>query len=193
MRVLIACEYSGILRDAFTRAGHYAVSCDLLESESPGSHYTGDIFEFLKKAGDDFDLMIAHPPCTYLARAQAYLVARDEERRKLKDEAIEFVRSLLAVNIPRIAIENPIGFLSTELRKPDQIIYPWWFGDPYRKDICLWTKNLPPLMATCYSTERKSMENHVNSRMSREERRKRKSKFFPGVAEAMALQWGSLK
>jgi len=188
MNVLVACEYSGIVRDAFTRAGHYAMSADYEPTMSPGNHYQGDVFDIIKLK--HWDLLIAHPPCTYLCKAQLFRCVPNSERSLSQALAVDFVRRLLYCDIERIAIENPIGILSTVLRKPDQICYPWQFGDGYRKDICLWLKNLPPLLPTKLSPGRKSVSNHVNSRMSQALKSKIKSKFFVGVAEAMASQWG---
>lgn len=187
MKVLVACEYSGIVRDAFTAAGHYAMSADLEPSMSPGNHYQGDVFNIIDL--EKWDLLIAHPPCTYLCKAQLFLCVPGSLRYQNQLDAVAFVRRLLSVNIEKIAVENPIGILSTVLRKPNQIVYPWQFGDPYRKDICLWTKNLPPLLPTTLSPGRKSVSNHVNSRMSPALKSKIKSRFFKGVAEAMASQW----
>lgn len=186
MKILIACEYSGIVSSAFRSLGHAVTSCDLLPSECSGQHYQGNVFDIIN---DGWDMMIAHPPCTYLCRAQIFRLQRESGRQAKSDDAIEFVRRLYDSNVPRIAIENPIGLLSTKWKKPSQIVFPWFFGDPYRKDICLWLKNLPPLIASGYSTKRKSVCNHVNSRMSQEQKSKIKSKFFPGVAAAMAQQW----
>ena len=187
MNVLIGCEYSGIVRDAFARAGHYAMSADFEPTMSPGNHYQGDVFDIitLKK----WDLFIGFPPCTYLCKAQLFKCVPGSERAKSQALAIDFVRRLLALPIEKIAIENPIGILSTVYRKPDQICYPWQFGDGYRKDICLWLKNLPPLLPTTLSPGRRSVSNHVNSRMSQALKSKIKSKFFVGIADAMASQW----
>lgn len=142
MRVLVACEYSGRVRDAFTRLGHFALSCDLLPTESPGLHWTGDVFDVIDKG---WDLMIAHPPCTYLSVSGMHWTTRGLRDPKLTDDALEFVRRLMDAPIPRIAIENPISVISSRIRKPDQIIHPWWFGDDASKQTCLWLKNLPCL------------------------------------------------
>lgn len=187
MEVLVACEYSGIVRDAFTRAGHYAMSCDFEPTMSAGNHYQGDVFDIIDLR--KWDLLIAHPPCTFLCRAQMFKCVPGSPRFISQVSAIDFVRRLSAADIDKICIENPIGILSTVFRKPEQIVYPWQFGDPYRKDICLWLKNLPPLLPTTLSPGRKSVSNHVNSRMSQAVKTKIKSKFFVGVAEAMASQW----
>src|SRR5574337_1850262 len=142
MKVLVACEFSGVVREAFTRRGHYAVSCDYLPSDLPGIHYQGDVRDLLNKG---WDLMIAHPPCTYLASSGLHWNARRPERAALTEEALEFVKILMEAPIERIAIENPIGCISTRIRKPDQIIQPWMFGDDASKATCLWLKNLPLL------------------------------------------------
>lgn len=143
MRVLVACEFSGIVRDAFIALGHDAVSCDLLETERKGPHFKGDIFELL--IDDTFDLMVAFPPCTHLAISGA----RWFKQKQIEQvEAIEFFIRLALQPIARIAIENPIGIMSTHYRKPDQIIQPWQFGHGETKATCLWLKNLPPLKST---------------------------------------------
>src|SRR5262249_51190785 len=134
MRVLVACEFSGIVRDAFSARGHHAVSCDLIESERPGPHYLGNVLNLLN---DGWDLMIAHPPCTHLAVSGARWFA---ERQGLQELALAFVRDLLNAPIPRLALENPVGVISTYIRKPDQIIQPWQFGHPESKKTCLWLK-----------------------------------------------------
>ena len=145
MRVLIACEYSGRVRDAFLTLGHDAMSCDLLPSESDkGPHYQGDVREVL---GDGWDLMIAHPPCTHLAVSGARHFAA-KQSSGVQDEALEFVRMLLSAPIPKIALENPVSIISTHIRKPDQIIQPFWFGHDARKTTCLWLKGLPKLTPT---------------------------------------------
>lgn len=187
MKVLVACEYSGIVSDAFRSLGHNVTSCDLLPSESlsPDQHYTGDVFDLLPGT---WDMIIAFPPCTYLCRAQAHLL-KSPERYQKDLEAIEFVRRLWLQPADKIAIENPIGFLSTKFLKPSQITSFNNFGDPYSKDICLWLKNLPKLQATNIIQGTKKVSNHVNSRMSQALKSKIKSKFFPGIAKAMAAQW----
>jgi len=142
MRVLVACEFSGVVRDAFLKRGHDAVSCDLLPSDSPlGSHYRGDVLDIID---DGWDMMIAHPPCTYLSVAgNAWL--NQPGRLELRDEAYSFVRCLARARIPKICIENPVGFLNSHWRKPDQIIHPYYFGDAKLKRTCLWLKGLSPL------------------------------------------------
>jgi site-specific DNA-cytosine methylase len=142
MRVLIACEFSGIVREAFRAKGHDAWSCDLLETEIPGQHIQGDVLEVLERG---WDLMIAHPPCTHLAVSGARWFINKKEEQK---QALDFVRKLLETPIERIALENPISVISSHIRKPDQIIQPWQFGHGETKATCLWLKNLPKLVPT---------------------------------------------
>lgn len=198
MRVLVACEYSGTVRDAFIRAGHDAVSCDLLDTESPGPHFKGDVCRLL---WDPWDLMIAHPPCTYLSSSGMHWTTRGFRDPKLTDEAVEFVKMLLSAPIDRIALENPIGVLSTRVSKPTQIIHPYQFGDDASKATCLWLKNLPPLMPTQMVEPRivngkKRWGNQCDSGQNKlgpsEDRWKKRSETFYGIAEAMAQQWGTL-
>lgn len=181
MRVLIACEYSGIVRDAFAARGHYAVSCDLLPTEQPGNHHPGDVREILHSG---WDLMIAHPPCTHLAVSGARWW---KEKQEEQAQALDFVRLLLDAPIPKIALENPISIISTAIRKPDQIIQPWQFGHGETKATCLWLKNLPPLMATAIVEGR---EARVHRMPPGPNRWKERSRTFPGIAAAMAAQWG---
>ena len=144
MKILIACEYSGAVRDAFIAKGHEAMSCDLLPTDAPGPHYQGDVFDIIN---DGWDMMIAHPPCTHLAvSGAAHFKAKRESG--VQQEALEFVRRLLNSNIQRIALENPISIISSNIRKPEQIIQPWMFGHPEQKATCLWLKNLPNLVET---------------------------------------------
>jgi hypothetical protein len=147
MKVLVACEFSGVVRDAFTAAGHDAMSCDLLDSETPGKHYKGDVLDTLfgQDNGYEWDLIIAHPPCTYLASSGARWWPR---RLDEQADALSFVYKICTAPCQRIAIENPVGRLSAEFRKPDQIIQPWQFGHPEWKTTCLWLKGLPPLVPT---------------------------------------------
>jgi hypothetical protein len=142
IRVLIACEYSGVVRDAFRKLGHDAMSCDLLPTEVPGPHYAGNVLDILN---DGFDLMVAHPPCTHLAVSGARWF---KDKRKEQEESLAFVRALMAAPIPRKAIENPVSIISSRIRKPTQVIQPWWFGDPAFKATCLWLDGLPPLTHT---------------------------------------------
>lgn len=188
LRVLIACECSGQVRSAVESLGHFAMSCDLKPSKSPGHHYQGDIFDVID---DDWDLMIGFPPCTFLAKVQIWRYGKEPGRAEKRDDAVDFVRRLMSSKIEHIALENPSGFLSYGLRPSNQLVRPWWFGDPYDKEINLWTKNLPPLMATCYSPFRKSLRNHVNGRMSQDLKSEIKSswKYFPGMSRALADQF----
>lgn len=142
MRVLIACEFSGTVRDAFRALGHDAMSCDLLPTEAPGPHYCGDVRDVL---GAGWDLMVAHPPCTHLAVSGARWF---KDKRAEQAEALDFVRLLMAAPIPRIAIENPVSVISSRIRKPDQTIQPWQFGHGETKATCLWLQELPKLTAT---------------------------------------------
>lgn len=179
-RVLVACEFSGIVRDAFTELGAAAVSCDLLPTERRGPHYQGDVRTILN---DGWDMMIAHPPCTYLAVSGARWFAT---RAKEQEEALAFVRLLLEASIPRIALENPVSIISTRIRRPDQIIQPWQFGHGETKATCLWLKNLPKLIPTKIVDGR---QNRVHRLPPGENRWKERSRTLPGVAEAMAEQW----
>ena len=182
MRVLVACEYSGRVRDAFRAIGHDAVSCDLLPTEAPGPHYVGDVREILRYG---WDLMIAHPPCTHLAVSGArWFHAKQREQA----EALDFVRLLLDAPIPRIALENPVSIISSRIRKPDQVIQPWQFGHGETKATCLWLKNLPMLNATNIVPGR---EPRVHRMGPSHDRWKERSRTFSGVAKAMAEQWGS--
>jgi site-specific DNA-cytosine methylase len=182
--VLVACEFSGIVRDAFARRGHDAWSCDLLPTERPGNHIQGDV---LKIKDGDWQLLIAFPPCTHLAVSGARWF---KEKQVEQREAILFFMMLADLNIPRIAIENPIGIMSTIWRKPDQIIQPWQFGHGETKATCLWLKNLLLLEPT----------NIVEGRIARvhrmppgPDRWKNRSRTYEGIAEAMAEQWGTLR
>ncbi len=183
MKVLIACEFSGIVRDAFIRHGHDAMSCDLLPTESPGPHYQGDVMDIIN---DRWDMMIAHPPCTNIAVCGAKHFWYKQEQQKL---AIEFFMFLVNSNIQKIAIENPIGIMSTRFRKPDQYIQPWQYGHGETKKTCLWLKNLPLLKPTNIVTGR---ENRIWKMSPSPERGKLRSVFYMGIAEAMATQWGIL-
>lgn len=183
MRVLVACEFSGRVRDAFIQRGHEAMSCDLLPTESPGPHYQGDVRDLLN---DTWDLMIAHPPCTHLAVSGARWF---KYKQKEQAEALEFVRTLLDANIPRIALENPVSVISSRIRKPDQVIQPWQFGHGETKTTCLWLKNLPKLVPTNIVEGR---ENRIHKMPDSKNQAKLRSLTYTGIAEAMADQWGSL-
>ena len=183
MRVLVACEYSGIVRDAFAALGHDAWSCDLLPSESPSLfHIQGDALEVVR---DGWDLMIAHPPCTHLAVSGARWF---KEKATEQAEALEFVRALMAAPVDRIAIENPISVISSRIRKPDQIIQPWHFGHGETKATCLWLKGLPRLTPTNVVPGR---EARVHFMSPGPDRWKERSRTYPGIADAMARQWGA--
>jgi hypothetical protein len=192
MRVLIACEYSGAVRDAFLARGHDALSCDLLPSETPGPHYQGDVRDIL---GDGWDLMVAHPPCTHLAVSGARWFP---DKQAEQAEALDFVRLLLGAPVPRIALENPVSIISSRIRKPDQIIQPWQFGHEATKTTCLWLKGLPKLVPTNIvgkgarhvTKSGKSLPQWYNLPPSAD-RWKIRSATFQGIADAMADQWGN--
>jgi len=188
MKVLIACEFSGIVREAFIKKGYDAISCDLLDTEIPGPHYKGDIRDILN-AG--WDLMIAHPPCTHLAVSGARWF---KDKQKEQAEALEFIKLLLNAPIEKICLENPISIISTHIRKPDQIIQPWMFGHPESKATCLWLKNLPKLIPTNVLPKQKVWNNQTPSGQNKlgpsENRWKERSKTYTGIANAMAEQWG---
>lgn len=186
MRVLVACEYSGRVRQAFRALGHDAWSCDLYEPAEDGSpwHLSGDAVRIAREGG--WDMMIAHPPCTHLAVSGARWW-KDKEREQA--EALDFVRSLMNAPIVRIAIENPVSRISTAIRKPDQIIQPWMFGHGETKATCLWLKNLPPLTATNIVPGR---EAKVHRMSPGPDRWKERSRTYQGIADAMAAQWGTL-
>jgi site-specific DNA-cytosine methylase len=183
LKILVACEFSGVVRNAFARKGHDAWSCDLLPSETEGNHYQGDVRDLLD---DGWDLMIAHPPCTHLAVSGARWFKEKQQEQK---EALEFVRILLDAPIQHIALENPVSVISSRIRKPDQIIQPWQFGHGETKATCLWLKNLPKLEPTKIVEGR---ENRVHRMPPGENRWRERSRTYPGIAEAMANQWGSV-
>jgi len=190
MKVLIACEFSGTVRDAFLARGHDAWSCDLLPSETKGPHIQGDVCKIIKKG---WDLMIAHPPCTHLAVSGARYF---KQKQKEQAEALDFVRLLLNAPIDKIALENPVSIISSKIRKPDQIIQPWMFGHPESKKTCLWLKNLPLLTETnrlqlpssgVWENQTPSGQNKLGPSA---DRWKLRSKTYDGIAKAMAEQWG---
>jgi site-specific DNA-cytosine methylase len=183
MRVLVACEFSGIVRDAFISKGHEAVSCDMLPSEREGPHIQGDVLKVLK---DGWDLMIAHPPCTHLAVSGARWFKDKQDEQK---EALKFVQALLEAPIAHIALENPVSIISTHIRKPDQIIQPWQFGHGETKATCLWLKDLPPLKPTNIVEGRKGVVHHMSPGPNRWRER---SRTYTGIAEAMAEQWSNM-
>ena len=180
LKILIACEFSGIVREAFKSKGWNAWSCDLLDTEIPGNHYKGNVFDIIN---DGFDMMIAHPPCTHLAVSGARWF-KDKQTEQVK--ALEFVRLLMNAPITRIALENPISIISSRIRKPDQIIQPWQFGHGETKATCLWLKNLPLLKPTNVVDGR---EQRIFKMPPSEDRWKKRSRTYPGIAEAMATQW----
>ena len=182
MRVLIACEFSGIVRDAFIAAGHDAVSCDLLPTESPGPHIICDAVTCAYQPGR-WDLMIAHPPCTHLAVSGARWF---KDKQDEQASALQLVRDLMASPIDRIALENPVSIISSRIRKPDQIIQPWQFGHGETKATCLWLKNLPKLVPTDIVPGR---EAKVHRAPPSPDRWKIRSRTYPGIAKAMAAQW----
>lgn len=204
MRVLIACEFSGAVRDAFIGGGHDAMSCDLLPNKTPGPHYQGSVMDILN---DGWDLMIAHPPCTYLTLTgnkwfKPEYAARFPTRHKDREDAVEFFMALANAPIPKIAIENPIGVMSSRYRKPNQIIQPWEYGHETTKATCLWLKGLPSLMPTNVVSKGEVVISKSGNRMSRWYyetskitlkgglRAKARSVTFQGIADAMAAQWG---
>lgn len=192
MRVLIACEYSGRVREAFRARGHDAWSCDYLPAEDGSPyHHQGDCLRFAETSGP-WDLMIAHPPCTYLAASGLHWNKRRPERQAQTEEALGFVRQLLGLPIPRIALENPIGCISTHIRKPDQIIQPWQFGEDASKATCLWLQGLP-LLASTKVIRRERYANQTASGQNRlppsPDRWKERSRTYQGIADAMAAQW----
>ena len=181
MRVLVACEYSGRVRDAFRALGHDAMSCDLLPTEVQGPHYEGDVFDIID---DGWDLMIAHPPCTHLAVSGARWF---KDKLAEQAEALAFVRRLLDAPIPRIALENPISIISSRICRPDQIIQPWQFGHGETKATCLWLKGLRLLEPTNVVDGR---EARVHKMSPSPDRWKERSRTYEGIAAAMADQWG---
>jgi len=204
MKVLIACEYSGTVRDAFINKGHDAISCDLLPSERPGPHYQGNVLDIINNG---YDLMIAHPPCTYLAVVGMPNNKRQPERLQKTIEALEFVTTLWTCNIPKICIENPVSVLSTRFKKPSQVIQPYFFGHNDIKTTCLWLKNLPrlngrievaankknflPQPYKVYPSGRKQyFVEMIADQSPRHLRGLMKAKTFQGIANAMANQWG---
>lgn len=197
MRVLVACEYSGIVRDAFIARGHDAISCDLLPTDKPGAHYEGSVFDIID---DGFDLMIAHPPCTYLCVAGLHYSKKDPIRMAKTLEAVEFFKRLYHAPINKICIENPVGYLSTVFRKPDQIVDPFNFGVPERKKTCLWLRGLPKLEHT-NTVEVKPAKTIIRKSGSKKgqpynyywrqgKSAHDRSRTFQCIANAMAEQWG---
>nr|BAR25839.1 putative DNA methylase [uncultured Mediterranean phage uvMED] len=194
MRVLIACEYSGRVRDAFLSRGHEALSCDFLATDAPGPHYQGDVADLIEP--DRWDLMVAFPPCTYLAASGMHWTTRGLRDPALTEDALAFVKFLMEAPVPRIALENPVGCISSRIRKPDQYIHPWQFGHPHSKKTCLWLKNLKPLehTKTLPLPEGGRWENQTPSGQNnlgpKADRWKVRSMTYLGIASAMANQWG---
>jgi len=193
MRVLVACEFSGVVRDAFTARGHFAVSCDLMPSEKPGHHYMGDVRDIIQEG---WDLMVCHPPCTYLSSSGLHWNTKRPERASRTEDALDFVRMFLDAPVEKIALENPVGCISSRVRKPDQIIQPWQFGHPESKAICLWLKGLPLLQYTDVLSlpESGRWDNQTPSGQNKlgpsENRWMERSRTYSGIATAMAKQWG---
>jgi len=202
MKILVACEYSGAVRDEFIAKGHDAISCDILPTDVPGPHYQGDVNDILS---DNWDMIIAHPPCTYLTvtgnrwfNIEKY-GDKARQRHLDREEAVNFFMLFANANCDKIAIENPVGVISTRWRKPDQIINPYQFGDPFEKKTCLWLKDLPLLQPTNIvepppRTEYKSGKTMPSwyadaVKLPKAERSKLRSKTFPGIAKAIANQW----
>ena len=195
MKVLVACEYSGTVRDAFRARGHDAMSCDLLPTDVPGPHYQGDVFDVIN---DGWDLMIAHPPCTYLSVSGMHWTTRGLRDPQLTEDALIFVKRLMDAPINKIAIENPISVISSRIRKPEQIITPYQFGHDASKKTCLWLKNLPPLRPTNFVEPRivngkprwgNQTDSGQNKLAPSADRWKIRSETYKGIAEAMASQW----
>lgn len=180
-KVIIACEFSGVVRDAFLRAGHDAISCDLLPTESSGPHILGDIRDVDLSS---YDILIAHPPCTHLAVSGARWF---KDKQVEQAEALDFVQYLLDAQVDKIALENPVSIISSRIRKPDQIIQPWMFGHPEQKTTCFWLKNLPKLEPTNIVEGR---EQRIWKLPPSPDRWKLRSITYTGIAEAMATQWG---
>ena len=194
MKILVACEYSGTVRDAFIKLGHDAMSCDILPTDVPGKHYQGDVLDIIN---DGWDLMIAHPPCTYLSNAGArFLYPKgilNEDRLAKGLEAKEFFMKLYNANIPKICVENPIPSKVYALPDYTQTIQPYEYGHPFKKRTCLWLKGLPKLVPTNIVNERQSSKvpgNWFNK--GGKDRQKNRAKTFEGIADAMAQQWGSV-
>jgi hypothetical protein len=191
VKVLVACEFSGIVREAFANLGHTAISCDLLPNEKTGNqfHYQGDVRDIIDKG---WDLMIAHPPCTYTCVSGNGTYAGTKKR----EEGIEFFRMFLEAPIPRIAIEHPVSVISTAIRPPDQYIQPWQFGHPESKKTGLWLKNLPKLTPTNILPMQERWDNQTPSGQNKigpsADRWKERSRTYQGIADAMAQQWGNL-
>lgn len=196
MKVLVACEFSGVVRDAFAARGHDSWSCDLLPSDRPGQHIQGDVLEVL---GDGWDLLVAFPPCTYLCSSGLHWNKRRPERAAMTEQALDFVRALLEAPVPRIALENPIGCISSRIRRPDQVVQPWQFGEDASKATCLWLVGLPPLRPTDVlpggrkARRANQTASGQNKLAPSPDRWKLRSQTYRGIAEAMAEQWGGAR
>jgi hypothetical protein len=195
MKILVSCEYSGIVRDSFIRIGHDAISCDLLPSDRPGPHYQGNVLDIIN---DGFDLMIAHPPCTMLCNSSVRWLVNNQNRYKEMLKACDFFNALKNCNIPRICIENPIPhkYAKNLIGEYTQIIQPWMFGHPETKATCLWLKNLPKLVETNNVKQEmlalpKKDRNRIHYMSPSKDRWKLRSTTFSGIGEAMANQWGN--
>lgn len=195
-KILVACEFSGIVRDEFIRAGHDAVSCDIEPSERPGPHLQCDVLTVLDRG---WDMMIAFPPCKYLALSGLHWNTKRPWRAALTEQALDFVRALMAAPIPHIAIENSVGKISTAIMQPAQVVHPWHFGDLANKRTCLWLFNLPRLVPTSdirggrgvrMPNQTASGQNRIGESKARE---KLRSRTYPGIARAMADQWGKVQ
>jgi len=196
MKVLVGCEYSGKVRQAFRDIGHDAWSCDLLPSDDGSNyHIQGDVVTLLN---DGWDLAVFHPPCTYLSVSGMHWTTRGLRDPQLTEDALIFVQTLLNAPIPKIALENPVSVISSRIRKPDQIIQPWWFGDDASKKTCLWLKNLPPLQPTNMlngdnKTRRANQTASGQNKLApSKDRWKKRSETYQGIANAMAAQWGGI-
>jgi hypothetical protein len=193
-RILVACEHSGRVRDAFKARGWDATSCDLEPSDTPGQHYTGDVRDII---GDGWDALIAFPPCTYLCASGMHWTTRGLRDARLTDDALDLVRLLLDAPVPHVALENPVGVISTRIRKPDCIVQPWHFGEPESKTTCLWLRGLPVLKPTNVLPVPTSgrWRNQTASGQNRlspgPHRARERSKTYRGIAAAMADQWGA--
>lgn len=201
MNILIACEFSGVVRDAFIARGHNAMSCDILPTDVPGPHYQGDVLGILDWG---WDMMVAFPPCTYLCTTgnkwmKPEFVDRFPDRSKQRQDAIEFFLNLYNAEIPKIVVENPVGVMSSVFRKLDQYVHPFHFGEPHSKKTGLWLRGLLPLVPTevvapemyTYKNGKRDPVWHVKSmKLPPEERMKFRSSTFQGIADAMAEQWG---
>lgn len=185
MKILIGCEFSGLVRDAFIELGHDAVSCDIIPSEKPNNKHIQD--DILNHLNESWDMMLAFPPCTYLCNSGARWMYEEKGRELKQEKALEFVNILMDADIDKIMIENPIGAISTNIRKPDQIIQPWMFGHGETKATCLWLKNLPLLKPTNIVEGR---DNRIHRIWNVKNRSKERSRTYPGIARAMANQWG---